>query len=291
MVARLVPLLLLAASPASPADPPAARSVTAEQVRTGIKVVSGRSHALMGYNRPSLQVHLPRVLNSHYSVVTFDAPALADSAGRAVAFDVERGLYSEDTFHDEIRFVRGDTIVDFAKASGTARVHYPLEIATVAVTARDAARAKAAGIALAGNRVTFRRSGRDVPEPPTFSALAPIRAFDWAGKRLEMETTTESSVDDGVEYETRTFKGQVARVEIDHVTRWLDLTAQYDLPPSPRLPPEGAGLAPPARPVADTPGGKVTVTVDEAPRPPATPEDTSSVLAPRYFFVLTLRLV
>jgi hypothetical protein len=266
MVARPVPLLLLAASFASPAETPAVRSVTADQVRSGIKVVSGRSHALLGYNRPKVQVHLPRALNSHYSVVTFEPPALSDAAGRAVSFEVERGLYSEQTFADEIRFVRGDTIVEFARAVGTVRVRYPLEIATLAVTARDAARAKSAGVVISAGRVTFSRAGRDVPEPPTFSELSPIRAFDGAGKRLEMESPVESSLDQaGVEHETRVFNGQVARVEIDHVTRWLDLSARYELPPSPRLPPEGAGLAPPARAVADTPGGKVTLTVDAGP--------------------------
>ena len=45
---------------------PSFRSFTEAQLRAEIKIISGRSHAMFGYNTPEVRVKLPAVSNSNY---------------------------------------------------------------------------------------------------------------------------------------------------------------------------------------------------------------------------------
>jgi hypothetical protein len=90
-----------------------------------MKVVSGRSHAMMQFNMPEVQLWLPRVPNSAYAVAEFGPPKLVDAKGRPVQHEVEQGIYNGETFETEIRF---ETKGAPARASGTIHVHYPTRI-------------------------------------------------------------------------------------------------------------------------------------------------------------------
>ncbi|MGH9579722.1 MAG: hypothetical protein ACRD2R_01905, partial [Terriglobales bacterium] len=83
---------------------PTFRTMTEAELRAEIKIVSGRSHAVFGYNTPEVRVLLPKTSNSHYVDVEFSEATLANAAGRKVPFELERGVYDHEKFSDEIRF-------------------------------------------------------------------------------------------------------------------------------------------------------------------------------------------
>ncbi len=74
----------------------ASAQVVNDQILQEIKVTSGRTYAMMQFNRPAVQVWLPRLINSAYATQTFSKPKLVDIKGQAVEYEFERGLYDHD---------------------------------------------------------------------------------------------------------------------------------------------------------------------------------------------------
>lgn len=248
--------MALASAPGGAEDKrePKLASVTDAQLKADVSARAGRNYAWMGYNTPEIHLQLPAVDNSAYADVTFEPPRLLDKAGKAVAYEVERGLYDPETHRDEVRFVpkeaRPDSApVEFARAVGTIKVRYPAAGRTVVVkpgaapVAAGAARVSATPTSLvvdapAGWKMLEARFGSGLEEP--------LRVYDAAGKRLEEDQSQRlmQTRDDGGQTTTHVFKGKVSQVKLDVVDEWAEVDLSYDLPPMAKLPAEGAGTKP-----------------------------------------------
>jgi len=248
--------IAFASAPAGAEDKrePKLASVTDAQLKDGISARAGRNYAWMGYNTPEIHLQLPAVDNSAYTEVTFDPPKLLDKTGKAVAYEVERGLYDAETHRDEVRFVPkdakpGSPPVEFARAVGTIKIRYPVAGRTVVVkpgaapVVAGAARMSATPTSL----VVDAPSGWKMLEAPFNAGLdEPLRVYDAAGKRLEEDRSQQlmEGRDDGGQKTTHVFKGKVAQVKLDVIDEWAEVDLAYDLPPMAKLPAEGAGTKP-----------------------------------------------
>jgi hypothetical protein len=233
---------------------PKLSSVTDAQIKDGISARAGRNYAWMGYNTPEIHLQLPAVDNSAYAEVTFDPPKLLDKTGKAVAYEVESGLYDPETHRDEVRFVPKEAKpdsppVEFARAVGTIKVRYPAAGRTVVVkpgaapVAAGAARVTATPTSL----IVDAPAGWKMIEAPFGSGLEePLRVYDAAGKRLEEDHSQRRMQGraDGGPKNTHVFKGKVGQVKLDVIDEWAEVDLSYDLPPMAKLPAEGAGTKP-----------------------------------------------
>jgi hypothetical protein len=247
--------MAFAAGPGAAEDKrePKLASVTDAQLKEGISARAGRNYAWIGYNTPEIHLQLPAVDNSAYADVTFEPPKLLDKTGKAVVYEVERGIYDAETHQDEVRFVpkdakRDSPPVEFARAVGTIKVRYPAAGRTVVVkpggaaVAAGAARVSATPTSLvvdapAGWKMLEARFGSGLEEP--------LRAYDAAGKRLEEDQSQllMQGREDGGKKTTHVFKGKVAQVKLDVIDGWAGWTS-HDLPPMAKLPAAGAGTTP-----------------------------------------------
>ena len=233
---------------------PKLASVTDAQLKEGISARAGRNYAWMGYNTPEIHLQLPAVDNSAYAEVTFDPPKLLDKAGKAVAYEVEHGLYDAETHQNEVRFVPkdakpGTAPVEFAKAVGTIKVRYPVAGRTLAVKAGAApVAAGAAKVSATGTSLVVEApAGWKMLEAPFGSGMEdPLRVYDAAGKRLEEDGSQRlmETRDDGSQKTTHVFKGKVAQAKVDVIDEWAEVDLAYELPPMAKLPAEGAGMKP-----------------------------------------------
>ena len=264
---------------------PAFAALTEAQLREAVKVVSGRNSAAFSFNAASIEVHLPRVANSAYIEQSFPKPRLLDAKGADVSFEKEQGLFDDRSFSTEIRLTTEEgRPVDFARAIGTAEIRYPLLMETRSV--RAGSDAAVAGVEIEGPFV--RVNAKRVAEAVFGNRLEAVRAYDATGKRLQrVQGYTASEFDGSAKFRRVAFHGPVARAEVDIVTKWTGIAITYDLPPVPPLPESLAGT-PPAAPdrVADTPGGRVTVTVGRVVPPEVrgdhaslSPEEARKLLA------------
>lgn len=239
-VAQMPPRAELTSHPkAGPDVPHTFKTFTEAQLRAGIAIVSGRSHAMFGYNTPEVRLQLPKVSNSAYADIDFSDPALVDAAGKPVRIELERGGYNEEKFSDEIRFRSpdSDAVVTFARVRGSAKVKYPLEVQTLTLTPAQPG-PKELLLKIDGPFVSFAPDAVTIPDV-SFTDLKPVRAYDAAGKLLERYSYSETSTDDDGNYATRmAFYGNVARLEIDVVPEqaWVELDLPYNLTPAPLLP-------------------------------------------------------
>jgi hypothetical protein len=229
-------------------------SVTDAQLKEGISARAGRNYAWMGYNTPEIHLQLPAVDNSAYADVTFDPPKLLDKGGKAVAYEVEQGLYDAQTHQNEVRFMPkaaqpGAPPVDFAHAVGTIKVRYPVAGRTVALKP-GAAPVTAGGAKLsatATSLVVDAPAGWKPLEAPFESGMEePLRVYDAAGKRLEEDHSQQlmQTREDGGQTTTHVFKGKVAQAKLDVIDEWAEVDLAYDLAPMAKLPAEGAGQKP-----------------------------------------------
>ena len=211
------------------------QTFTEAELRADIKIVPQRNYAVFGYNTPELRLQLPKIANSSYSQIEFPDPTLVDAAGKPVTFEVEHGGYNDERFSDEIRFTGGgDAPVDFAHATGTVKLKYPLSVKTQTFTPASLG-AKDLAVKLNGPFVSFGDDAFEVPD--NSGKLRPIRAYDAAGHQLEPYGYSETSTDtDGVMRKKTAFYGNVARLEIDTVGSWAELGLPYDVTPAPLLP-------------------------------------------------------
>lgn len=226
---------------------PSFRNFTEAQLRAEIKIISGRSHAMFGYNTPEVRVKLPQVSNSHYSEIEFGPATLLSAAGRKVSFELEHGGYTEEKFSDEIRFrmANSDKVIRFARVRGRVKVKYPLGVKTAIIKPGQAGPPELA-VKIDGPYVSFAEDEAKMPDP-SFTELRPIRAYDAAGHQLEKHGYSETATDDDGAYRNHvSFYGNVARVEIDTVESWAELDLPYNLTPAPLLPKGHEGEAPEA---------------------------------------------
>lgn len=215
------------------------RAFSEDELRQSIKVGAGRSHAVFGYNTPEVRVQLPKVSNSAYSSIDFPDPALVDSKGKPVEFELERGIYDEEKFSDEIRFRNPNSDDEkplaFARAKGSVKVKYPLAVKTLKLTATQRG-PKELALKINGPYVSFDEEVAGVADASS-DHLKPIRAYDAAGRLLEPASYSETSTDaDGVFRKKMAFYGVVARLELDTVEGWAELEIPYELPPAMLLP-------------------------------------------------------
>lgn len=269
---------------------PALKSISIDELRAGIKVTSGRSTALFGFNNPSLEVHLPRIDNSVYVVDSWETPKLLDAKGRELAFEKEQGLYDHRSFNTEIRFVGSDNKPkNYAKAVGSMTIVYPIAMRTVSIRKTDTAKAKELGVVIDGPYVKVYRA--EVAEAAFGNDIESVRAYDKAGKRLERVMGYSSSgFDDQGSYDGKAFHGEVARVDVDVIDARAGFRIDYEMPPAPLLPDAKAGAVSSApATVAEMPGGKFTLTPFRVIPPAAlgdwasySPEDAKQSLRDNY---------
>jgi hypothetical protein len=197
---------------------------------------------------------LPALDNSAYAEVNFEAPRLLDKSGKAVAYEVEHGLYDPETHRNEVRFVPKEAKpdsppVEFARAVGAIKIRYPVAGRTLVV--KPGAAPVAAGAAKVSATPTSliidAPAGWKMLEAPFNSGMEePLRVYDAAGKRLEEDGSQRlmQGREDGGQKTTHVFKGKVAQVKLDVIDEWAEVDLAYDLPPMAKLPADGAGTKP-----------------------------------------------
>jgi hypothetical protein len=240
---------------------PVFRKLTAAELRASVKVTSGRSSALFGFNAPSIEVHLPRIDNSVYVVDEWEMPKLYDETGRVLGFEKEQGLYDHRTFNTEIRLTDSDgKPKKFAKAVGSMTISYPTAMHTVSVTKADTKRGAELGILIDGPYVKAYED--KIAEASFGNDLEAVRAYDKAGNRLQrVQGYSSSGSDETGQYRGWAYHGEVARVDADVIDERAGLKIDYEMPPSPLLPDSMAGSSSKAADmVPETPGGKFTLT-------------------------------
>lgn len=250
---------------------PVFQKIPAGSLLDAVKVISGRSHAAFGYNTPEVQIHMPRIDNSAYAEVRWDVrgrPRLTDAKGKAVNYELERGIYQHDSFSDEIRFKsKGEKPAVFARAAGRVLLKYPVVIRTIVVKPGKSTK-EGIGVKFEGPYVTCPASYASLPMSGDLGVpFEPLRAYDGSGRQLRRAPYQETTSGNDVMTKTFAYYGNVARLEIDVIEKWSEMEIAYDLPPAPLMPEGREGLSPPKqKTVAETPGGKVVKAfVKEAP--------------------------
>lgn len=240
---------------------PTLKSITLEELKAAVKVKSGRSSAVFGFNAPSVEVHLPRIDNSVYAADKWETPKLLDGRGRELAFEKEQGIYDHRTFSTEIRFNDANgKPKQFAKAVGSMTITYPLAMHTVSVKKGEKAKSTEFGVVIDGPFVKVYTAM--VAEAAFGNDIETVRAYDKTGKRLERVLGYSSSgFDDGGNYQQWAYHGEVARADVDVVSERAGLKIDYEMPPAPLLPDSMAGMSDKVTPtVEETPGGRFTLT-------------------------------
>jgi hypothetical protein len=240
---------------------PTLKKISVDELRAGIKVISGRSSALFGFNNPSVEVHLPRIDNSAYVVDKWETPKLLDAKGRELGFEKEQGLYDHRSFNTEIRFSSSDgKPKNYEKAVGSMTIVYPLAMSTVSLKSSEKTKAKDLGVIFDGPFVKVYAG--NVAEAAFGNDIESVRAYDKTGKRLERVAGYSSSgFDDGGNYQQSAFQGEVARADVDVITDRAGFRIDYEMPPAPLLPDSMAGRSSSApATIEETPGGKFTLT-------------------------------
>ena len=225
---------------------PAFASLPPASLPKSIRVTAGRSFAVFGYNTPAVLVQLPATDNSAYAVVKFADAKPVDGAGKAIAHEIEQGLYDNETHATQIRFVApdGKGLVPLARAVGRVSVKYPVEIRTTAVKAGSPEAARL-GISVDGPFVKYPPDALHLPEAASFTGIEPLRAYDAAGKRIERyDGIQRSGYADGVSTRTVAFWGPVASVRFDVVGKWSEVEVPFDVKAAPMRPAGREGVRP-----------------------------------------------
>ena len=236
--------LLAAPKYVEPAQEPGYTELTSDQLQASLQVVAARTYAYYGFNNPEIQLHLPLVGNSTLARVEMSEPRLFDASGGEVAYQLEPGLHDPATQIAEIRFVTtdGESPASFARAKGQIAIRYPLVVQTHTV---EPGRVKPGtnfpGIQLDGPFVDM--DDGTLPETAPFAEIQPLRAYDAQGRQLQAELTGSTRVEGDRVIRRLGFHGQVARVEVDQVSQWADVTIRYDVPIAKSLPAPQRGAA------------------------------------------------
>ncbi len=236
---------------------------TDEDLRSAFLVVSTRNNAVLGFNTPELQLHLPAVANSTYAEIEMLEPRLLDAAENEVAFELERGLHDSESQIAEIRFLdeAGEGPAEFARVVGTISVRYPVVVETRSTRGDEESVARVDGAFLEVETAIL-------PEAAPFSEMGPIRAFDAQGRQLARDPTVTTYIErKGKSFKRVGFYGVVARGEVDVVPRFAELTIHYDVPIAEPLPKAMLGkMIEDPRVVAQAPTSLIEVVVGSASR-------------------------
>ncbi|MEO6953080.1 MAG: hypothetical protein ABI321_14870 [Polyangia bacterium] len=218
-----------------------------DEVKAQTHVTAARTYAVVDYNQPELLVELPRHDNSAYATLEFSPAQLTDQAGAAVPHKQETTWVSYPDLRQALYLEplngKAKTKVEFAKARGVVKIHYPLAIEDVVLTK---AKPSASGIdvRIDGPRVFITRARDDDHKlvVPSFAPtdLETIQAFDASGNRLRR--LGYQGWRDGTEEQR--YWGNVAQVKVRHCSTWADFEVPYDLAPAPLLPKGREGRAP-----------------------------------------------
>ncbi len=193
-----------------------------------LKLQSDRSCAMMGYNAPEIVVVFPDAPNSRLAKAELAPPKVKGGKGKFQL--TENGL---DSRHPRYYWTleTEDKVFSFAQLSATATVKYPAVIETV--------NGPHEGITIDGNKVSVAESLGELVE---FSSSLPagfrgLRAFDASGGELK----SFNQADGNGEATTYAFMGQVARVQLNVIKKWVTKTISATLKPSPLRPKDAAG--------------------------------------------------
>lgn len=225
---------------------PSFKVLTEAELRRSISITAARNYAVLGYNTPEVQVQMPASDNSDYAVVTFLEAKPLDAKGRSLPHELEQGLYNHETHSTEVRFLSpgGKDLVPLARAAGRVKVRYPLAIKTRTVR-KGAPSSESEGFRLDGPYVKYDPRRLDLPDVTLSSQVAPLRAYDAEGRRLEFyDGFQKSEFSNGVTLRTIAFWGSVASVCFDTIESWTEIELPFDLPAAPKLPPGREGLKP-----------------------------------------------
>ena len=242
-----------------------------------IKVISSRNGALFGFNTPEVQLRLPKTQNSHFVQIEFGEAKLLDKKGKPVKYELERGVYMNESWSDEIRFTnpKGPKSLEFEKAVGKVLVKYP----TISTISFKKGKAQKGGydVKFDGPYVTY-NANVETPKEAGFQmkSYQPIRAYDAKGRQLERAEGEEMEFEGDTPRKTIAFWGNVAELRLDVVTEWSPIEISYELPPTAKLPDSQAGMG--VTPLGETTGGKVTknLLVENATAPDPEPQEVAA---------------
>ncbi|OGP63564.1 MAG: hypothetical protein A2V65_07690 [Deltaproteobacteria bacterium RBG_13_49_15] len=246
------------------------KKIGGDTVRDSIKIVSGRSSAILEFNTPLVTVTLPAMNNSAYAIVMFEKPVVLNERNTPIPFELERGGYDGGAFSTEIRLLnKADSRpLVFSQVRGSGTIRYPLEIRTLEFDKRQN-RLKQGKIELDGPFVTY--IDNNIEEMFFLNTdIGPVRGFDSKGRRLESYPFKASRTEGDETKRTLAFWGEIAKVEIDTVNNWVELEFDYDLLPSKPLPERFSGVPRSQLPKGmGTATGKGSVRVVPKPQHPA----------------------
>jgi hypothetical protein len=206
------------------------QDLTLEELKKHVQCKSDRSRALIGYNTPEVVCELPKISNSEYASVEFKNPVLLDKNKKTVAFKLETGGYSPETYSAEIRFYHknSDAIVSFAKATGTVHIRYPIKIETLKIKKSESNEAE---MSFEGYFVKYNKEKLIKPES-FFANINPVRAFDNSGRELFKFSYSSYESSEKGEFETVAFWGYPEMVEMDSAVEWAEFDLNYELAPA-----------------------------------------------------------
>lgn len=231
-------------------DPPAGTGLvttSAAAVRSGTHIVAARTYAVVDYNQPKLEIHLPRIDNSLYASMELPEATLVDASGKRVAHREDSAWVEWPELTTEVRFSTesGEGLVEFARARGTVKLHFPIAMRSVTLT-RAAPVSGTLKAEFKGARVTVIGEGAVEPRLSTPKgaprAFDLVRAFDKNGERLRQLGSSSERRGDG--RHLLAFWGEPVEVRLVVADQWEDLDLAYDLPPSRLLPPDKQGQKP-----------------------------------------------
>jgi len=196
-----------------------------------LQLQSGRSCAMFGHNAPQIDLVLPQAGNSLLAKIELAPPKVKGGKG---GFELEtngldeRRLRYHWTLRPKVQSKK-DTPFAFATIDAEATVQYPLKGETRRIDRPSDA------VAIAGNRVSVKlQEGEELADT---SELPGIKAYDRTGRELRRFNTSEWN-DEG---QTFHFMGQVASVQLNVVSQWVDRKITAKLKPAPLRPREKAG--------------------------------------------------
>ncbi len=214
-------------------------------LKAGTRVAARRTYGLVGFNTAKINVSLPPVDNSAFARLDFGQPELLDAQGGTIAYSLEKGVYSHETFSEEIRFTaeEGKKPVEFARSVGSVNIRYPARLKMVTLTAEEP---KSGGLEarFLGPKVLVRGLD-DLPRRPFLpDSLTALRAYDVTGRRLKNLSYSGNLIENNINWRKVGFWGEVRELRIVAVEEWLEMDIPFDLPPAPELPGSRRGKRP-----------------------------------------------
>ena len=215
-------------------DPPReGATLSPDAVKAQTSVVAGRLATWEDYNRPAITLKLPRVWNSAFTRVDIGKPQYFDAIGKAMTGKTEPEIFDYVNYIQEYRLRNPQ---EFARATGTVKIHYPATVKTYVLTPAKP-RIGAIGVQFRGAALLI----AGLPEGENgFVEEYPVivNAYDAAGRKLHYLSSLlgMSETINKVRWDFYGFWGTPAEVRITIAENWLPLSIPFDLTPAPTLP-------------------------------------------------------